>query len=152
MSDELFYILSACLSILVLLGIHWLSKVETAVRGNRLSAVAMLLAIVVVFIKYEILGVLDIWVGLGIGTLVSIFIASRIKMIIMPQLVGLLNGLGGLASAVAAILTLQYGVNISSFETLTALIGLAVGAFTLSGSLVAAGKLGRKSGQGFYKW
>ena len=143
MSDFLFYILSAVLSLMVLLGIHWGSKVETSVRGIRLGALAMLFAIIVVFIKHELLGVVDIWIGLAIGVAISIYISARIKMISMPQLVGLLNGLGGLASAAAALLTVQHGGNISRFELLTALIGLAVGAFTLSGSLVAAGKLHR---------
>ncbi len=143
MSDTLFYIVSAVLSLMVLLGIHWLSKVETAVRGNRLSAFAMLLAIIAVVVKYELVGIYDIWIGLIIGTFLSVLIASRIKMIGMPQLVGLLNGLGGLASAVAAILTVLYGESIGKFELLTALIGLSVGAFTFSGSMVAAGKLHR---------
>ena len=151
MSDNLFYIVSAGLSLMVLLGIHWLSKVETAVRGNRLSALAMLFAIIVVVVKYKLVGVYDIWIGLLIGTFLSVLIARRIKMIGMPQLVGLLNGLGGLASAVAAILAVQsatvlkadHGEHIGEFVLLTALIGLAVGAFTFSGSMVAAGKLHR---------
>ncbi|NLC32829.1 MAG: NAD(P)(+) transhydrogenase (Re/Si-specific) subunit beta [Clostridiales bacterium] len=143
MSDSLFYILSAILSMLVLLGIHWGSKVRTSVRGIRLSALAILLAIIIVFIKYNLLGIMDIWIGLAIGIAISVYITARVKMIGMPQLVGLLNGLGGLASAAAALLTIQHGGNITKFELMTALIGLAVGAFTLSGSLVAAGKLHR---------
>lgn len=143
MSDFLFYILTVCLSLMVLLGIHWLSQVETSVRGNRLSAFSIFLAIIVVFIKYELVGIFDIWLGLIIGTFLSVFVLTRIKMIGMPQLVGLLNGLGGLASAVAAILTLTYGIHNGRFELLTGLIGLSVGAFTFSGSLVAAGKLQR---------
>lgn len=141
MSDLLFYIFSAGLSLMVLLGIHWLSKVETSVRGNRFSAYAMLLA-VVLMAKYKgLVGIGGIWVGLIIGIIISVLILKRIKMIGMPQLVGLLNGLGGLASAVAAVLTILYGPSAGKFVLLTALIGLAVGAFTFSGSLVAAGKL-----------
>ena len=55
MSDTVFYVLSAVLSVAVLLGIHWMSKVETAVRGNRLSALAMLCAIILTFIKHDLL-------------------------------------------------------------------------------------------------
>ena len=144
MSDDLlFYIVSAGLSLMVLLGIHWLSKVETAVRGNRLSALAMLLAIIVVLIKDELLGGYYIWAGLLIGAFVSVLILRRIKMISMPQLVGLLNGLGGFASAVAAILTIQHEVSPGRFVLLTALVGLSVGAFTFSGSMIASGKLQR---------
>ncbi len=143
MSDTVFYILSAILSLSVLLGIHWMSKVETAPRGNRLSALAMLCAILITLFKYKLLAVTDIWIGLAIGSLISLVIAKRIKMIAMPQLVGLLNGLGGFASAGAALLTLGYGQNISAFVRVTALLGMAVGAFTFTGSLVAAGKLHR---------
>ena len=105
MSDTVFYVLSAVLSVAVLLGIHWMSKVETAVRGNRLSALAMLCAIILTFIKHDLLGIPDIWIGLAAGSLISVVIAKRTRMIAMPQLVGLLNGLGGFASAGAAILT-----------------------------------------------
>ncbi len=143
MSDAVFYILSAFLSVAVLLGIHWMSKVETAARGNRLSAVAMLAAIIVTFIRYQIVGVADIWIGLAAGSVISLIIVKRTKMIAMPQLVGLLNGLGGFASVGAAILTLGYRQDIGLFERVTALVGMAVGAFTFSGSVVAAGKLHR---------
>ena len=143
MSDTVFYVLSAVLSVAVLAGIHWMSKVETAVRGNRLSALAMLCAIILTFIKHDLLGIPDIWIGLAVGSLISVVIAKRTRMIAMPQLVGLLNGLGGFASAGAAILTLGYGRNIGAFELVTALLGMAVGAFTFSGSVVAAGKLHR---------
>ena len=139
MSDTVFYVLSAVLSVAVLLGIHWMSKVETAVRGNRLSALAMLCAIILTFIKHDLLGIPDIWIGLAAGSLISVVIAKRTRMIAMPQLVGLLNGLGGFASAGAAILTLGFGRNIDAFELVTALLGMAVGAFTFSGSVVAAG-------------
>jgi len=144
MSDDLlFYMVSAGLSLMVLLGIHWLSKVETAARGNRMSALALFLAIIAVLIKYKLVEVIDIWAGLLIGAFISVLILRRIKMIGMPQLVGLLNGLGGFASAVAAILTIQNGGSTGGFVLLTALIGLSVGAFTFSGSLVAAAKLQR---------
>lgn len=143
MSDTLFYILSAMLSLAVLLGIHWMSRVETAARGNRLSAAAMLLAIVVTFIKYRLLAVGDIWIGLAIGSLISVGLARYTKMIAMPQLVGLLNGLGGFASAGAALLTLGYRGDLGLFERFTALLGMMVGAFTFTGSLIAVGKLHR---------
>ncbi len=143
MSDTVFYILSACLSLAVLLGIHWMSRVETAVRGNRLSAAAMLCAILVTFIKYDLLSVADIWIGLAIGSLISLALARYTRMIAMPQLVGLLNGLGGFASAGAALLTLGYKMDLGLFERFTALLGMAVGAFTFTGSLIAVGKLHR---------
>ncbi len=142
MSDTLYYVLSAVLSLGVLLGIRWMSKVETAVRGNRLSALCMLIAVILVFIKAQLLPDWLIWVGLAIGTVLGIVMAQRAKMITMPQMVALLNGLGGAASALAALITLE-GNALPAFELATAMIALMVGAFTLTGSLVAAGKLHR---------
>jgi NAD(P) transhydrogenase subunit beta len=142
MSDTLYYVFSALLSLGVLLGIRWMSKVETAVRGNRLSALCMLIAVILVFIKAQLLPDWLIWVGLAVGTVLGIVMAQRAKMITMPQMVALLNGLGGAASAFAALITLEGDV-LPAFELATAMIALMVGAFTLSGSLVAAGKLHR---------
>ena len=143
MSDTLYYIISAVLSLLVLLGIRWMSKVPTAVRGNRLSALAMLAAIIIVLLKENILTDVYVLIGLAIGLAVGIVMAQRVKMITMPQMVGLLNGLGGLASAIAAILTVQSAATLPGFERLTALLALCVGALTFTGSMVAAGKLHR---------
>ncbi|NLD35173.1 MAG: NAD(P)(+) transhydrogenase (Re/Si-specific) subunit beta [Clostridiales bacterium] len=144
MSNTVYYIISAVLSLLVLLGIRWMSKVPTAVRGNRLSALAMLVAIIIVLLKENILTDVYVLIGLAIGLVVGIVMAQRVKMITMPQMVGLLNGLGGLASAIAAILTVQKSAaTLPAFERLTALLALCVGALTFTGSMVAAGKLHR---------
>ncbi|MDD4080462.1 MAG: NAD(P)(+) transhydrogenase (Re/Si-specific) subunit beta [Eubacteriales bacterium] len=130
------------LSLGVLYGIKMMSKVKTAASGNRLSALCMLLAIIYVFMRTDLSGSLVyIILGLAIGTLISIVITLRVKMIQMPQMVGLLNGLGGLASALAAILTLLSGETQSGFSLVTSGLALAVGALTFSGSMVAAGKL-----------
>ena len=62
-------------------------------------------------------------------------------MIQMSQMVGLLNGLGGLAAALAAIITLNSVEPQSGFGLITSGLALAVGALTFTGSMVAAGKL-----------
>lgn len=130
------------LSVGVLYGIKLMSNVKTAVKGNRLSALCMLLAIVYVFLRTDVSGSLVyIILGLAIGTLISIVMTVKAKMIQMPQMVGLLNGLGGLASALAAILTLLSDEPQSGFGLVTSGLALAVGALTFSGSMVAAGKL-----------
>jgi len=87
MSNTVYYIISAVLSLLVLLGIRWMSKVPTAVRGNRLSALAMLVAIIIVLLKENILTDVYVLIGLAIGLVVGIVMAQRVKMITMPQMV-----------------------------------------------------------------
>ncbi|MHC1786380.1 MAG: NAD(P)(+) transhydrogenase (Re/Si-specific) subunit beta [Christensenellales bacterium] len=143
MSDILYYILSALLSLGVLLGIRWMSKVETAVAGNRLSALCMLVAVILILLKEKAIGDLAVWAGLGVGLLAGIILARKVRMITMPQMVGFLNGLGGAASAIAAWLTLRQGASLGAFELMTGELALCVGALTFSGSMVAAGKLQR---------
>ncbi len=142
MSDALYYVLCSLLSLGVLCGIRLMSRVETAARGNQLSALCMLAAIIITMARTDLAGSLFyIILGLLIGTLLSIFLTIRVKMIRMPQMVGLLNGLGGLASVLSAILVLAAGENLKTFETTASGLALAVGAVTFSGSMVAAAKL-----------
>ena len=72
MSYYLYYLISAVLSIGVLLGISMMSRVKTARLGNALSALCMLLAILVVFIHYGIVSNLVVWLGLAVGAVVGI--------------------------------------------------------------------------------
>lgn len=144
LSDGTYYVLCALLALLVLLGIHLMSRVKSAGLGNRLSALAIALGIIITLIKKDILPVWAIYPGMIAGLLTGLILASRVKMIEMPQLVALLNGIGGGASAIVAsfsFLTLYGGVDI--FGKLTSVLAITVGMITLSGSLVAAGKLHR---------
>ena len=142
MTDTVYYIICGVLSIGVLLGINMMSKVKSAVKGNRLSAFCMLAAVCVTLYKYQIFSAGMMWAGLAIGAAIGIYLTIKVEMITMPQTVALLNGLGGAASAVAALLTLA-AVNSQAgiFAIVTGGIALAVGALTFSGSLIAAGKL-----------
>ena len=133
-------ILSAILAVLVLAGISMMSKVKTAVAGNLLSAFAMLCGIVATLLFAGVVSVWTIYVAILIGALVGSLLAVRVKMIQMPQTVALFNGLGGGASALVGLLSVQGG---GAFVRFTALLAVAVGMVTLVGSLVAAGKLHR---------
>ena len=132
-------IISAVLAVLVLAGISMMSKVKTAVAGNLLSAFAMLCGIVATLLFAGVVSVWTIYVSILIGALAGRLLAARVKMIQMPQTVALFNGLGGGASALVGLLS----VNGSAFVRFTALLAVAVGMVTLVGSLVAAGKLHR---------
>ena len=77
---------------------------------------------------------------LALGLAVGIVGAYRVKMIQMPQAVALLNGFGGAASALVAAVSLMEGLT-GIFSLVTAGLALAVGMITLTGSLIAAGKL-----------
>ena len=143
MSNAVYYVISAILSLGVLLGISMMSRVKTARLGNALSALCMLLAILVVFFKYGIVSNTIVWLGLGVGFVVGVYLTIKVDMISMPQTVALLNGLGGAASAVVGLLTLisTSGIGEGRFIGVTSAIAVVVGAVTFSGSLIAAGKL-----------
>ena len=145
MTDLVYYILSAICVGLVLLGINLMSKVKLSVKGNALSAFAMIAAMAVTLFRYDIFSsaaAIALFIALAIGAVLGLYGAKVVKMIAMPQTVALLNGLGGAASALVACVTAIDGAG-SSFEAATAGLALAVGAVTLTGSLIAAGKLAR---------
>ncbi|HHY71062.1 MAG TPA: NAD(P)(+) transhydrogenase (Re/Si-specific) subunit beta, partial [Thermoanaerobacterales bacterium] len=141
-------IVSIILSILVLVGIKLMSSPKTAVQGNRIGAVAMLAAIVVVLNYNGIVDVPLLWIAMFTGGFFGYIMAKRVKMIQMPQMVALLNGLGGGASALVALVEIfERYQEMILFGRLTSQLALAVGAVTLSGSLIAAGKLDRRISQ-----
>ena len=139
MTNTVYYIISAVLVLGVLLGISMMSKVKSANKGNAVSAVCTLLAILVVMYDCDILTAWQAWLGLAIGAVIGIIGAVRIKMIEMPQGIALLNGFGGFASALVAILTIQQADD--KFSIYIGAIAAVVGWITFTGSAVAAGKL-----------
>ena len=147
MSLILYYVICAVLAILVIAGISMMSKVKTAVMGNLLSAFGLLAGIVVTLLYYDILSVVSIYIYMLIGLLIGMVMYQRVKMIQIPQMVALLNGVGGAASAIVGALSLL-GVGIAEtkylvFSNVTASLALVIGLITLVGSLIAAGKLHR---------
>ncbi len=147
MSLLLYYIICGILAVLVITGISMMSKVKTSVKGNLLSAFSLLAGIVVTLIRYDILNVVSIYIFMLIGLLIGFYMYRRVKMIQMPQMVALLNGVGGAASAIVGALSLLGVGNVQTeyfmFSNITASLALVIGLITLVGSLIAAGKLHR---------
>jgi NAD(P) transhydrogenase subunit beta len=126
---------SACF----IFGLKWMAHPRTAVRGNQTGALGMLIAVLVTLALVDSLSL--VVVAIGIGAVIGVLLAARIKMTAMPQLVALFNGFGGLAS------TLVGGAELLRIEStsLDVLIAIAassvIGSVTFWGSLVAYGKL-----------
>ena len=134
-------------SILFILGLKGLTHPRTAVRGNFLGALGMLLAVVVTFLDRGVLGsgtqgYVLILAAMLLGSAIGAVLALRIQMTAMPQMVALLNGLGGGASVLVAWAAL---VDADASPTMMFLIATGVsgliGGVTFSGSLVAFDKL-----------
>jgi len=128
-------------------GIRLMSSPTTAVRGNLIGAVSMAGAIIVTLVAENIVSVQVLWIGMAVGGALGYVFAVRVAMIEMPQMVALLNGLGGGSSAIVSLLTLLGPGAIGPFDKATAVLGLIIGAITLSGSLIATGKLAGKINQ-----
>lgn len=140
------YIVSA---ILFIFGIKMLGKAETAKRGNIISSVGMLLAVIATFLDAKILGAgLAMWGliigGIALGTLLGWIAAKRVKMTSMPEMVALLNGFGGLASLLVAWADFQFGHSGDTFIKSATIITILIGGITFTGSIYAWGKLSGK--------
>lgn len=130
---------------LFIVGLRALRTPATAPRGNLLAAGGMLLAVVATLVDRAVLHYDMILLGLIIGTLAGTLAARRVHMTAMPQMVAVLNGLGGGASVLVAL-----GEAIRRLGTPAALaldligssmLGVLIGGVTFTGSMVAAGKL-----------
>lgn len=142
------YLVSA---VLFILGLKGLTSPRTAVRGNLLGALGMLLAVVATLVDKHIVSYELIALGLVIGAVVGLIWAIKVQMTAMPELVAAFNGFGGGASAlVAAAAALNPNV-IAGVPPLQMHVSIALSAFigcaTLSGSLIAWAKL-----QGVLHW
>ena len=142
---QLAYLVSA---VLFILGLKRLSHPDTARGGNRLAAIGMLLAVVATLVGEHIITWQWIVAGVLIGTVLGGFMARFVKMTAMPQMVGLFNGFGGLASGlVAAAEYLRYSMGVAGTAdvpvdaSISIMLGTLIGAVTFSGSLIAFGKL-----------
>ncbi len=139
---NLAYLIAA---VLFILGIKGMTHPRTAVRGNRLGAIGMLIAVVAALLDLHVVRYEWIIAGVVLGAGIGAVMARRVQMTDMPQMVALLNGFGGVASTLVAgaalmeALALATGVPLQ-FTIATAASGL-IGAVTFWGSLVAFAKL-----------
>lgn len=145
MSDSLVNLLYLISAVLFILGLRGLAHPRTAVRGNLMGATGMLLAVVVTLLDQRIIGFEVILAGLVLGALVGVALALKVPLTAMPQLVALLNGFGGGASALVAGAALEealLGAESPGVQfTIASSVSGLIGSVTLFGSLVAFGKL-----------
>lgn len=151
MTINLFYLVAA---LLFVWGIKGLTRPRTAVRGNRLAALGMLVAIVVTLLDQQVVSYGLVVAGLAIGAVIGVLMAVKVQMTAMPQMVAILNGLGGGASLGVAAASYFSLVSVSSLSTEVGLsdgalmlanasimLAVLIGTVTFSGSAVAFGKL-----------
>ena len=141
------YLVAAVCFILALKG---LSSPASARRGNAIGVAGMAIAVAVTVADPSVVSYSWILGGLALGGAVGVAIALRIRMTAMPQLVAAFHSLVGVAAVLVAAAALRapeaYGIagadgEIGTASRIEMILGMAIGAITFSGSVVAFAKL-----------
>ncbi|HEY9814098.1 MAG TPA: NAD(P)(+) transhydrogenase (Re/Si-specific) subunit beta, partial [Candidatus Sericytochromatia bacterium] len=139
---ELSYLVATAL---FFVGLKNLGSPGTARKGNVIAAVGMFIAIVATLLNQGVLNYELILLGIVIGSVLGAIAAYKVEMTSMPQMVGLLNGLGGGASTLVAVAEfwrlLHSAETVSLDNTITMILSILIGGITLTGSFVAFAKL-----------
>ncbi|MGY8974013.1 MAG: NAD(P)(+) transhydrogenase (Re/Si-specific) subunit beta [Sphingomonadales bacterium] len=138
-----------------ILALRGLSSPSTSRTGNRFGMAGMLIAVATTLVTHDIANIVEIAIAIAIGGLIGFLIARRIAMTAMPELVAAFHSLVGLAAVLvgwAAYLNpgafgLLVDGSIGAVSKVEMGLGIAIGAITFSGSVIAFAKLsGRMSG------
>ncbi|MBN7799057.1 NAD(P)(+) transhydrogenase (Re/Si-specific) subunit beta [Parahaliea mediterranea] len=140
---QLAFVVAAALFIF---GLKLLGSPATARRGNMLSSVGMLLAIIAALLDQGIVEFQWILAGVVVGGAIGAAAARLVKMTSMPEMVALFNGFGGMASLLVGAAALSTAGN--TFTLVTIVLSILIGGLTFTGSLVAWGKLSETIGSG----
>lgn len=148
--------------VLFILSLRGLSSPETSRQGNTMGMVGMALAVLVTLLTLWGSGTLDLLTaalilgGVVVGGGVGALIAARVQMTQMPQLVAAFHSLVGLAACLVAIGAVYapegFGISdgtggIKALSVIELSLGMAIGAITFTGSVIAFAKLnGNMSG------
>ena len=134
---NLWYIVAAALFVF---GLKQLGSPATAVRGNTLSSLGMLIAVAVTLFNAEILSFTWILVAALAGGIIGAVAAQKVEMTSMPEMVALFNGTGGSASLLVGWAAL-YNTGNTTFTDVTIVLSILIGGMTFTGSILAWGKL-----------
>ncbi len=134
-------------SVLFILGLKMLSSARTARRGNLVSSIGMLIAVVATLFNG---GMQYQWIiaGVLVGGAIGAITAVRVPMTSMPEFVALFNGFGGIASLLVGWAEYQRGLatepSIGIGVSLPIFLAVLIGGVTFTGSMVAYAKLSGK--------
>ncbi len=144
--DFLINIAYIAAAVLFIFGLKMLSSQATARRGNLVSALGMLLAVVATLLKA---GLSYEWLVLGavVGSAIGAVASRTVKMTAMPEMVALFNGSGGLASLLVGWWEYHKSPGFEGqpwFTPVAVILAVLIGGVTVTGSLIAFGKLSEK--------
>lgn len=138
-------------SILFILALGGLSHQETARRGNIYGVIGMIIALVATIGGAQVTSYLTLAGCMAVGAVIGIFVASRVQMTQMPELVAILHSFVGLAAVLVGFAsyldpaaqdpeTALKGVE-KTIHEIEIYLGVLIGAVTFTGSVIAFGKL-----------
>ena len=128
---------------LFILGLSGLTGPRTAVRGNKIAALGMVVAVLATLLQVRHNWLL-ILLGLVVGAALGVPSARQVRMTAMPQMVALFNGVGGGAVALIAWSEFRTTAGFAgepAYVVIASLFGAIVGSISFWGSLIAFGKL-----------
>ncbi len=142
--------------IFFILALRGLSSPATSRAGNRNGMIGMVIAVVTTLVTHDIANIVEIGIAMFIGGIIGITIARKIAMTAMPELVAGFHSLVGMAAVVVGLAAwldpASFGITDAAGQILMVSrielgLGIAIGAITFSGSIIAFLKLsGRMSG------
>ncbi|KZD05395.1 NAD(P)(+) transhydrogenase (Re/Si-specific) subunit beta [Oceanibaculum pacificum] len=149
MSDTYAALLYLVASICFIMALRGLSHPSSSRQGNIFGMVGMAIAILTTLALPDVMSYGTILAGIVIGGAIGTFIAYKIQMTALPQLVAAFHSLVGLAAVFVAVAAFyspeSYGIGIRGDIAVGSLIemslGVAIGAITFTGSIIAFGKL-----------
>ena len=142
------YIVAAILFIMSLAG---LSNQETSSRGNWYGIIGMTIAILATIMNPAVTGYGWLILAMLIGGSIGAYMASKVEMTQMPELVAILHSFVGLAAVLVGFAsyfdpTLHLQGTEKTIHNVEVYLGILIGAVTFTGSVVAFGKLSGKIG------
>ncbi|MGR3716041.1 MAG: NAD(P)(+) transhydrogenase (Re/Si-specific) subunit beta [Thermohalobaculum sp.] len=149
MSQNFISILYLGAAVCFILALRGLSSPVTSRQGNQYGMIGMAVAIGATLMRPHMGGYALIFLGIGIGGYAGRYIAQKIEMTALPQLVAAFHSLVGLAAVFVAAAALNapesVGIgtpgHIHTQSLIEMSVGLAIGAITFSGSVIAFAKL-----------
>ena len=136
-------------TILFILSLSGLSNQETARRGNYYGMLGMAIAIFATVLSSAVTSYGLLAAGLVVGGVIGLFLAKKVEMTQMPELVAIMHSLVGLAAVLVGYATfLDPNKSLTGTEKtiheVEIYLGILIGAVTFSGSVIAFGKLSEK--------
>ena len=152
MSEGLLVFAYLAAALLFVMSLAGLSRQESAKSGSLYGMVGMAIAVLATLAHAHITGITLVTVLMIVGAGIGLFLAKKVEMTEMPQLVAILNGFGGLAAVLIGFSSAIEGMEVTVIDSFVSsaeavihdaqvAFGVIVGAITFSGSVVACLKL-----------